>query len=154
MRRLIKSFQLDRHQEWTATLECGHFLLMRHNPPYQDCGWVKSAQGRAQHLGDIEECISCDMPSLPQNICLVKKSEIYTHNTLPTKFFSEYEPKKEIWVKVLVTAGLAQFFIHTDPPKGFILDPMTFGVMCPGVSHSIKPSMGHINSCLEFYKSD
>jgi len=154
MRRLIKSFQLDRHQEWTATLECGHFLLMRHNPPYQDCGWVKSAQGRAQHLGDIEECISCDMPSLPQNICLVKKSEIYTHNTLPTKFFSEYEPKKEIWVKVLVTAGLAQFFIHTDPPKGFILDPMTFGVMCPGVSHSIKPSMGDINLCLEFYKSD
>ena len=127
---------------------------MRHNPPYQDCGWVKSAQGRAQHLGDIEECISCDMPSLPQNICLVKKSEIYTHNTLPTKFFSEYEPKKEIWVKVLVTAGLAQFFIHTDPPKGFILDPMTFGVMCPGVSHSIKPSMGDINLCLEFYKSD
>ena len=154
MRRVIQSFQLDRYQEWTATLECGHILLMRHNPPYQDCAWVKSAQGRAQHLGDIQECISCEMPSLPQNTFLVEKSKIYTRNTLPAEFCSKYEPKKEIWVKVVVTLGLAQFFIHTDPPKGFVLGVMAFGVMCPGVAHSIKPAMGDINLCLEFYKSE
>jgi tellurite resistance-related uncharacterized protein len=154
MKRKITGFHLDRFQEWVADLECGHALEMRHNPPYMECKWVGTGKGRLEHVGDMQECVYCDMPVLPDNAVLIKTSSCYYADTIPDSFASGYQPGGDEWVNVVVKEGLLQFVIHHTPATGFVLDPALNGVMVPGVVHQLRPAMGAVTFFLEYYRVD
>jgi len=152
MKKAIISFHLDRFQEWTADLECGHVVEMRHNPPYQKCKWIGTAKGRQEHIGDTQECIYCDMPVLPDDATLKKTSPCYQVDTIPEILISGYEPELDEWVNVVVKNGLLQFVIQHEPATGFVLDQHLNGVMIPGVMHQLRPAMGDVEFYLEHYQ--
>ena len=153
MKKRITGFHLDRFQEWVADLECGHGITMRHNPPYQNCPWIGSGKGRQEHIGNILECVKCDIPTLPGNVRLTKTSAVYHGESIPEEFTSGFIiADYDTWIKVVVTKGLLQFLIHVEPTVGFVLDEHLSGVIQPGVAHDIKPAMGEVEFFLEYYQ--
>jgi tellurite resistance-related uncharacterized protein len=152
MKRAITGFHLDRFQEWVADLECGHGVTMKHNPPYQSCSWIGSAVRRNEHVGDLQECVTCDMPTLPDNVHLVETSPLYRREAMPEEFGSGYSVAGGQWAKVIVKKGLLQFLILSEPTAGFVLDECLPGVIAPGVIHELKPAMGEVEFYLEFYQ--
>jgi hypothetical protein len=60
MRRQIVGFHEDSEGHWVAELDCGHTQHMRHEPPWQNRPWVKTAEGRAGMLGTMIECVQCE----------------------------------------------------------------------------------------------
>ena len=153
MERVIQKFHLNRFQEWEADLECGHAVMMRHNPPYQNCPWIGTPKGRQEHIGDLTECVSCDMPSLPDNLKLVDTSPLYQRDSIPEEFGSGYVTEDGVWAKVVVKTGLLQFLINAEPSVGFVLDEQLYGVMKPGVGYAMKPAMGEVEFYIEFYQA-
>jgi hypothetical protein len=59
MERAIDSFHQDDESHWVASLECGHTLHMRHDPPWQVRQWVVSEDGRRARIGATVVCIAC-----------------------------------------------------------------------------------------------
>ena len=152
MKKVITGFHLDRFQEWNADLECGHAVEMRHNPPYQECKWIGTAKGRQEHIGDVRECVYCDMPVLPEHVTLKKTSPCYQTDTIPDVLISGYEPASGEWVNVIVKSGLLQFIIQHEPATGFVLDQYLNGVMVPGVMHQVRPAMGDVEFYLQHHQ--
>jgi tellurite resistance-related uncharacterized protein len=152
VKQTIVNFHLDRFQEWVADLDCGHVVTMRHNPPYQECKWIGTAKGRQAHIGDIQECVNCDMPALPEGLKLVEKSPMYQRDTIPDYLESGYTVDAGVWARVVVKTGLLQFIVHSQPAKGFILDESLNGVLAPKVSHDIKLAMGDVAFYIEYYQ--
>lgn len=65
MKQAIVGFHQDEEGDWVARLVCGHNQHVRHNPPWQNRPWVINSHSRAQHLGDILECVKCDRREPP-----------------------------------------------------------------------------------------
>ncbi len=151
MERSITSFHLNRFREWVADLDCGHEIRMLHNPPYLSCSWVATAKGRQSHIGDIQECVNCEMPELPEGVKLQEKSPLYQRDTIPIHMSSGYKMEAGVWARVVVKKGLLQFLIHSEPPQGFVLDEHLEGVLTPEVGHDIKPAMGAVEFYVEYY---
>ena len=59
MQRAIIGFHQDDEGHWVADLECGHSQHMRHDPPWQDRGWVLTPEGRTRFIGVTIECRLC-----------------------------------------------------------------------------------------------
>jgi len=156
MKRLITGFHLDRFQEWAADLECGHAIRMQHNPPYQYCSWVGSAKGRQEHIGDLQECVNCEMPMMPDSLVLFETSSLYQKESIPDNFISNYVVDAGVWAKIVIKKGLLQFLIDpnskTQPVKGFVLDENLCGIIAPGIAHDVKPAMGDVEFFVEFYR--
>ena len=62
MNRRIIGFHQDDEGHWVAELECGHQQHVRHNPPWANRPWVKTAAGRTAALGAALDCNKCDYP--------------------------------------------------------------------------------------------
>lgn len=60
MQQAIVGFHLDDENHWVADLACGHTQHVRHDPPWQNCPWVLTKQGRKEKLGVILECKKCE----------------------------------------------------------------------------------------------
>ncbi len=58
MQQAIIGFHLDEENDWVADLACGSTARMRHNPPWQNCLWVITEQGRRS--GVMLECKKCE----------------------------------------------------------------------------------------------
>ncbi len=63
MERAIIGFHKDEEGHWVADLECGHARHVRHDPPWQNRGWVLTAEGRKTFLGTKLNCAKCDQAS-------------------------------------------------------------------------------------------
>lgn len=154
MKRAIKSFQKNRFQEWDALLVCGHSVTMRHNPPYMSCRWIGTAEGRQAHVGDDIDCVSCDMPTLPVDVTLVKVSgaiDVALNTHVSDLLEQPLEPNH--WAVVEVLEGMLQFVIApaTEESRGFLIDPSFPGIAAPGVSHHLSAAMGSATVLVKFY---
>jgi hypothetical protein len=58
--RAITDYHIDDENHWVARLNCGHFQHVRHNPPWTNRPWVKTAEGRKSMLGHELKCKKCD----------------------------------------------------------------------------------------------
>ena len=57
--RKIVGFRLDQNLDWVATLECGHQIHVRQNPPFTEQHWVTTNEGRQNHIGHELRCLAC-----------------------------------------------------------------------------------------------
>jgi hypothetical protein len=53
-------YHKDDQNDWVAELKCGHNQHVRHDPPWQLRPWVKTEEGRNEHLGRLLDCKKCD----------------------------------------------------------------------------------------------
>jgi len=60
MQRSIIGFHTDEHDDWVATLDCGHTQHVRHDPPWQNRPWVVNAESREKMIGKALDCKLCD----------------------------------------------------------------------------------------------
>ena len=65
LHRSIVGFHQDLEQHWVAELDCGHCQHTRHEPPFFPRPWVITAEGRAEHIGQILNCVLCDRQEMP-----------------------------------------------------------------------------------------
>ena len=153
MKRAITGFHLDRFQEWVADLECGHKLNMRHNPPYMECRWVGKGKERDEHIGDVYECVDCDMPKIPEGLKLTETSPTYDRANFPDSLATDFAMPAGVWGKVVVKEGMLQFVVEPDgaASRGFLVDPQFAGVMAPGLPHRLSPAMGDVVFYIEYY---
>ena len=56
----IRGFHKDEEGDWVADLDCGHTRHMRHNPPWQERGWVTTRSGRESRIGQDINCKECE----------------------------------------------------------------------------------------------
>lgn len=61
MEREIIGFHKDEENHWVAELNCGHNQHVRHNPPLVSRPWVISTQSREEKLGEVLNCLKCDL---------------------------------------------------------------------------------------------
>lgn len=59
MKRIINGFRQDKVGDWIAELSCGHTRHLRHQPPFQDVGWVLDPQRRLSKIGEEMTCLAC-----------------------------------------------------------------------------------------------
>jgi len=56
----IIGYHQDELGDWVAELACHHGQHVRHQPPFINRSWVTTAEGRAQVLGAVLNCVRCD----------------------------------------------------------------------------------------------
>jgi hypothetical protein len=59
MKQKIIGFDQDEEQHWRATLACGHYQHVRHDPPVIVREWTLTAVGRESKIGSELECRKC-----------------------------------------------------------------------------------------------
>ncbi len=59
MQQKITGFHLDEESHWVADLECGHTQHVRHDPPWQNRGWVISEKSRRKKIASELFCKKC-----------------------------------------------------------------------------------------------
>ncbi len=60
MMQSIVRYHLDDEGAWVAVLGCGHGQHLRHDPPWMNCEWVTTEQGRASMIGFQLDCKKCE----------------------------------------------------------------------------------------------
>jgi hypothetical protein len=60
MLRAVIGFEQDEERDWVATLECGHGVHVRHDPPWMVREWVVTEVGRRERIGSLMECKKCE----------------------------------------------------------------------------------------------
>lgn len=69
MKRPIIGYHKDDEDHWVAELACGHFLHVRHDPPWLIREWTQSEQGRQSMIGIQFTCKKCVEGSPPDQSC-------------------------------------------------------------------------------------
>lgn len=60
MKQAIVGYHQDEENHWVAKLACGHNQHVRHDPPWQNRGWVIKEETRRRFLGVKLNCVKCE----------------------------------------------------------------------------------------------
>jgi tellurite methyltransferase len=150
MRTTLTGFHQDAAADWVAELACGHTQHMRHRPPWQERAWVLSAEGRTQRIGQTIDCPLCDMPSLPENAQMYKRTKDFTQQTVPAALLLDHTTKAGVWARIVVTSGELEYSFG-EPRRTFVLNRERAGIVQPEVPHQIKPC-GDVEFHVEFLR--
>jgi tellurite resistance-related uncharacterized protein len=148
MERTITGFEVDAEGDWVAQLDCGHGQHTRHTPPFQERPWVLTAEGRASKVGAALDCLFCNMPTLPENVCAYQQTKIFDQDSVPSGLLKDHSTKAGTWGRILVHEG---FLLYTIGPESWALRPGIVGIVAPGVVHSVTPK-GPVRFVVEFLR--
>ena len=148
MDRAITGFHLDEEGEWVATLACGHGQHTRHNPPFQERGWVLSEEGRGSMIGRALDCLNCNMPSLPEGLAEYKCTKTLDEHSAPKGLLRNHSTKAGTWGRIVVQEGLLRYAIGE---QSWILRPGVVGIVAPTLEHSVTP-LGPVRFAVHFLK--
>jgi tellurite methyltransferase len=82
--RAIVAFRQDDAGEWVADLSCLHAQHVRHRPPFRLAPWVLDDRQRAARVGTPLDCPLCDRGELPDGLRVVRTTETWDGETMPT----------------------------------------------------------------------
>jgi tellurite methyltransferase len=150
MKTVITGFQKDSTADWVAELQCGHTQHMRHRPPWQERAWVLDDQERARRLGHEIDCPLCDMPVLPAELSVYKRTAELTEQTIPSGLLKDHTTKAGVWARIVVTHGALEFSFG-EPRRSFVLDREHVGIVKPEVPHRVQP-LGAVSFHVEFLR--
>jgi tellurite resistance-related uncharacterized protein len=148
MQTTIVGFHQDEQGDWVAELACEHGQHMRHRPPWQTRPWVSSAEGRASKLGEKIECPLCDRITLPAAATEYKRTETFTHETLPAGLRTEHRTKAGTWARIVVEQGE---LIYQTRGGSRNLRAGDFAVAEPERVHRVEP-VGELRMHVEFWR--
>lgn len=91
------------------------------------------------------------MESLPKNVAVYKKTDIFDHNTLPKGLLANHSTKEGVWGRINVVEGKLLYRIESEPIEELELSKDVPGVVEPKVLHSVAP-IGEVKFFVEFLK--
>ena len=105
MLRRIIGFRQDDQGDWIADLSCLHSQHVRHQPPFQDRGWVLTESGRAARVGTELGCPLCDRAELPDRLRILRSIGPFDEETLPAGLRGDHRLADGIWGRLRVDQG-------------------------------------------------
>jgi tellurite resistance-related uncharacterized protein len=138
VRRTIAAWTEDEHGDWVAHLSCLHRQHVRHAPPFRDLPWVRSAEGRVEHLGTDLDCPLCDRAELPDDLAVVRTAH-FDDESLPAGLRRDHKVAAGVWAVLRVVRGSARFTMATDPPLERVLAAGESQPIPPDVLHAVAP---------------
>ena len=151
MQRPIIGFVLDAVGDWTAGLSCGHAQHVRHHPPFVSRPWVTTAEGRAERLGLMLECVRCDRMELPDHFVAFKRTPVFTADSIPAGLRANHSTATGTWARIVVTEGTLRYRL-ADLGVDVQLSPRKEGVIVPEAPHSVDPARD-VRFYVEFYRT-
>jgi tellurite methyltransferase len=134
----VVGFHQDDAGDWVARLECGHAQHVRHKPPLESRPWVTTAEGRQRKLGAEFDCHYCDMPSLPENARVYKRTDEFDGASVPQGLLGEHRTRAGTWGRIVVHEGLLRYQVLEPERHVWILRPGIVGIIAPGMAHRLE----------------
>ncbi len=149
--RGIAGFHRDEEGHWVADLACGHTRHVRHRPPFELRPWVVTEEGRASMIGVELECSFCDMPSLPSDAEVYRRTPSFDETTVPRALLEEHSTKAGVWGRIVVEEGLLRYEAPEPSPDSWVLRPGVPGIIAPEQKHRVAP-VGHVRFHVELLR--
>ncbi len=105
MKRKIIGYHQDEKQDWVADLDCFHGQHVRHEPPFFNRPWSATTEGRASKLGEVLDCVRCDVLEFPENLKEYKRTPEFNQETIPKGLLKNHTTKLGTWGKIHVLQG-------------------------------------------------
>jgi tellurite resistance-related uncharacterized protein len=137
VRREIEGFHQDEVGEWVAELSCRHGQHVRHQPPFRERPWVRTAEGRAAAVGSAIECPLCDRAELPEGLTVARTAGPFDAATLPSGLQRDHRVAEGTWGRLRVLEGQVGFAMATEPPIDRRLGTGEEQPIPPGVPHAV-----------------
>lgn len=135
--RLISTFIQDDEGHWVARLDCSHTQHMRHRPPQEYRDWVLSPEGRAARIGSEVDCKFCNMPSLPPEVQVYKRTAAFTQDSVPAGLLNDHSTAAKVWGRIVVESGRLLYEIQ-ETGESWVLRPGVIGVVAPTQKHHVR----------------
>ena len=147
-RTVIAGFHQDENRDWIAELACGHTQHMRHRPPWENRAWVESEVERAAKIGSPIDCVSCEMPVLPEAAQEYRRSATFTEDSVPAGLLRDHGTKPGVWALIVLESGQLDYTFES-PFRTFLLSPERPGIIPPEVPHHVSV-IGPVRFHVEF----
>ncbi|MEJ7596275.1 MAG: DUF3565 domain-containing protein [Kofleriaceae bacterium] len=135
--RPITGFHQDEHDDWVATLSCGHGQHVRHRPPFFSRPWVVTAEGRAEQLGAELPCVLCERFELPSGFTPYKRTPEFTSQSVPTALKANHSTKAGVWGLIHVVVGQLRYVVEPPLAREIVVNPGAPAVVVPEVLHRV-----------------
>ena len=151
MQRRILSFERDEAGDWVARLDCCHRQHVRHRPPFRSAPWVLDDAARAARVGTLLECPLCDRAELPQDLVVVRTTELWDEQTLPAGLRRVHRLADGVWGRLRVESGALRFSAATEPRIDTVLGARMSQPIPPGVDHEVA-LVGPVSLAIDFLR--
>lgn len=149
--RAITGFHRDEEDHWVADLECGHTQHVRHRPPWEMRPWVETEEGREQKLGHPLECGFCDMPALPADVEVYRRTPEFDETSVPRGLLADHATKAGTWGRIVVEEGRLRYELASEDDR-WVLRPGVPGIIAPEMKHRVVP-LGPVRFFVEFLRA-
>jgi tellurite resistance-related uncharacterized protein len=150
--RAIRRFHRDEEGHWVADLSCGHTRHVRHRPPWENRPWVESEEGRASMLGVELECSFCDMPSLPPDVEVYRRTPTFDASSVPRGLLEAHTTKAGTWGRIVVEDGRLRYELLEPEPNVWVLRAGVPGIVPPERKHRVA-AIGAVRFYVEFLRA-
>lgn len=137
MQRSIVGFRQDEDGDWVAELSCLHNQHLRHQPPFQERGWVLDDATREARLGAELNCPLCDRAEMPDGLVLARTAGPFDAETLPVGLRRRHVVADRTWGRLGVLEGSVSLCMESDPPLVARLEAGGRQPIPPGIPHSL-----------------
>ena len=151
MKRAIVGFHRDEAGEWVAELSCLHAQHVRHQPPFRLAPWVLDDARRAARVGSPLDCPLCDRAELPEGLHVVRRTELWDEETLPSALKRAHRVASGTWGRLCVEEGRLRFVAATEPALDVDVGPGAPQPIPPEVEHHVE-LLGHVRFFVEFLR--
>ncbi len=165
----IIGFEQDEESHWVARLACGHTQHVRHKPPLESREWVTTEAGRQGKIGQELDCLFCNMPQLPSDVEVYKRTKTLSESTIPLGLTHKHTTKAGTWARIVVNEGRLLYEVLNPPPSldpqpsldseapqavldSWVLRPGVVGIVAPEAPHQVR-ALGSVSFHVEFLKS-
>lgn len=91
------------------------------------------------------------MKQLPTKVSFYKKTKVFDEKTIPKGILNSHQTISGVWGRINVIEGELIYIIKCEQTEQVRLDPSTFGVIEPEVTHYVRP-IGKVRFYVEFYR--
>ncbi len=144
-------FRRDEAGDWIAELSCLHAQHVRHHPPFRLAPWVLDDDQREARIGSHLDCPLCDRAELPDDLQVVRKTDVWDEQTLPAALRRAHRVASGTWGRLRVQRGRLRFVADTQPPLDVVVGPETPQAIPPDVEHHVDP-LGEVGFFVEFLR--
>jgi tellurite methyltransferase len=152
MQRPIVGYHQDDQGDWVAELSCGHAQHVRHRPPFTVREWVVTPEGRAERLGQLLDCPSCDRWQMPSGHVAYRKSATFTADKIPAGLLSKHTTKAGVWARLEVLSGSIAYVVEGATEARHVLGAGESVVIVPELEHRVE-ALGPAEFYVEFYRA-
>ncbi|MGH9132864.1 MAG: DUF3565 domain-containing protein [Ilumatobacteraceae bacterium] len=151
MNRTIVDFVQDDAGDWAARLDCFHRQHVRHDPPFRSAPWVLDRSTRSERVGTTLDCPLCDRAELPEDLVVVRTTEIWDEVTVPATLRRAHRVGAGRWGRLRVEVGELRFRASTRPPIDVVVTSGTQQAIPPDVEHEVEP-LGRVRFAVDFLR--